>query len=88
MEQLPRVVGAACWPGHSLLDQATLRLVRCQTHESLQVEDVPVGMRSLTTYRTTLGHKANNAFFDWINSEYEVERMFNPPLCNTLLYRW
>ena len=36
--------------------------------------DIPPSMRSLSSYRLTLGHKANNAFLSSRNAEFETVR--------------
>ena len=48
-----------------------------------QVVDIPEEMRSITAYRTTLGHKVNNAFFKDRNSEFGTVRhpVLGPVAC-------
>jgi len=39
-----------------------------------QVVDIPSDMRSITQFRTTLGHKTNAAFFDESNTDFDMVR--------------
>jgi len=39
-----------------------------------QVLDIPIEMRSITKFRTTLGHKTNCAFFEEQNTEFDTVR--------------
>ena len=41
---------------------------------TLQVVDIPREMRSISQFRTTLGHKTNSAFFDERNAEFDTVR--------------